>query len=375
VIGCKDFCDWLTEAGVTFLTGVPDSVLKGFCAWLVERAADRHVLAANEGGAVALACGHHLATGELALVYMQNSGQGNAANPLVSLADPEVYGIPLLLLIGWRGEPGLHDEPQHVRQGEVTLPLMDSLGIPCRVLEAEPQAAAEQVAELARLARARSGPVALIVRKNTIEAYAPQHPPTGETHPLSREEALELVVGTLAEKDVIVSTTGKLSRELYELRERTGTGHDREFLTIGSMGHASQIAMGIARSRPERQVFCFDGDGALIMHLGAAAIIGGHQVPNLKHVVFNNGCHGSVGGMETVGFRVSFTEIARACGYRQALRAMSREEVLDGMARLHDSPGPGMLEIFLRKGARPDLGRPKTSPKQNKTAFMEFLSP
>ena len=375
MIRCEDLYGWLTQAGVTFFTGVPDSLLKGFCACLIEQAPDRHIVAANEGGAVALACGHHLATGKLALVYMQNSGQGNAANPLLSLADPGVYGIPLLLLIGWRGEPGMKDEPQHVKQGEVTLRLMESMDVPYRVLEAHPQAAAEQVADLAKLARARSGPVGLIVRKGTFETHAPQPPPVAEGHPLMREEAIQLVVEALTDQDVIVSTTGRLSRELYELRERTGAGHGRDFLTVGSMGHASQIAMGIALSRTDRQVFCLDGDGALIMHLGAVAIIGGHRVPNLKHVVLNNGCHESVGGTETVGFRVSFTEIARACGYRQVWRAAGREAVLAGMARLRGSQGPGMLEILVRKGARPDLGRPKTSPQQNKTAFMEFLSP
>ena len=372
MILCEDFVGWLEAFGVDFYAGVPDSLLKPFCFYLADHAGDKHVVAANEGGAVALACGHHLATGKVALVYLQNSGQGNAINPLLSLADRDVYSIPLLLLIGWRGEPGTQDEPQHVKQGKVTAGLLEAMDIPHRVLPPEPEAARHCVDELLALAAAESRAVALIVRKDTFEPYKPTARAAGDFE-MTREEAIGAVVAALGETDAIVSTTGKISRELYECRDRAGQGHQREFLTVGSMGHASQIAMGIALAMPDRQVFCLDGDGAMLMHMGGAAIVGAARVANFKHVILNNGAHDSVGGMATAGLRISFTEIVKGCGYTEAWRVDRRENLAETVGQLRSVQGPAMLEIMVRKGARTDLGRPTTSPVENKTAFTEFL--
>jgi len=373
MLRCQDFVGWLEGFGVDFYAGVPDSLLKPVCFYLSDHAGDKHVVAANEGGAVALACGYHLATGKLPLVYLQNSGQGNTINPLLSLADRNVYGIPMLLLIGWRGEPGLRDEPQHVKQGKVTASLLDAMDIPYRVLPPEPAAARPCVDELLAIAAAESRPVALMVRKDTFEPYEPSEQVAGDFE-MSREQAIEAVVASLSETDAIVSTTGKISRELYEYRARAGQGHQRDFLTVGSMGHASQIAMGIALSRPDRQVFCLDGDGAMLMHMGSAAIVGAAGVANFKHVILNNGVHDSVGGMASAGLQVSFTEIVLACGYTEAWRVERREELAETVAQLRAARGPAILEIMVRKGARADLGRPTTSPIENKIAFRNFLS-
>jgi phosphonopyruvate decarboxylase len=372
LIRSQDFVDWLTALGVDFYAGVPDSLLKPVCFYLADHAGDKHVVAANEGGAVALACGYHLATGKVPIVYLQNSGQGNTINPLLSLADRDVYSIPLLLLIGWRGEPGTKDEPQHVKQGKVTVSLLEAMDIPYRVLEPEPDAARRCVDELVAIAAAENRPVALLVRKGTFEPYKPKEQESGQFE-MTREGAIEAVVSALGETDAIVSTTGHISRELYEYRARAGHGHQREFLTVGSMGHASQIAMGIALAKPERQVICLDGDGAMLMHMGGTAIVGAAGVANFKHVIFNNGVHDSVGGMATVGLRVSFTEIVKACGYTEAWRVERREDLAEKVAQLRSARGPAMLEIMVQKGARADLGRPKTSPIENKTAFTEFL--
>jgi len=383
MIPCQDFLDWLAALGVDFYAGVPDSLLKPVCFYLADHAGDKHVVAANEGGAVALACGYHLATGKVPLVYMQNSGQGNAINPLLSLADPDVYSIPLLLLIGWRGEPGLligwrgepgtKDEPQHVKQGKITVSLLEAMDIPYRVLETDPGAARRGVDELVAIAAAENRPVALLVRNGTFEPYKPKEQASDQFE-MTRERAIEAVVAALGETDAIVSTTGKISRELYEYRARAGHGHQREFLTVGAMGHASQIAMGIALAKPDRQVFCLDGDGAMLMHMGGAAIVGAAGVENFKHIVLNNGVHDSVGGMATAGLRVSFTEIGKACGYTEAWRVEHSVDVAEKVAMLRAVTGPAMLEIMVQKGARADLGRPKTSPIENKTAFKEFLS-
>ena len=212
-----------------------------------------------------------------------------------------------------------------------------------------------------------------MVRKDTFEPYQPTGQRAADFE-MTREQAIEAVVAALGETDAIVSTTGKISRELYEYRDRAGQGHQQEFLTVGSMGHASQIAMGIALAKPDRQVFCLDGDGAVLMHMGGAAIVGAAGVANFKHVIFNNGVHDSVGGMATVGLRVSFTEIVKACDYTEAWRVERREDLAEKVAQLHSVRGPAMLEIMVQKGARADLGRPKTSPIENKTAFTEFLS-
>ncbi|MCD6365027.1 MAG: phosphonopyruvate decarboxylase [Planctomycetes bacterium] len=374
LIDSEAFYQWLGSMGVDFFTGVPDSLLKDFCQYLSEHAGENHVVSANEGCAVALACGYHLATGKTPLVYMQNSGQGNAINPLLSLADRDVYGIPLLLLIGYRGEAGIKDEPQHVKQGKVTISLLETLGIACKVLDREAGQARKDLRELLQSARTESAPVALVVRKGT---FAPRRRRSGDSAgpgAISREKALQCVVDSLAETDVMVATTGKISRELYEYRQAGHGSGEQDFLTVGSMGHASQIAMGIALAKPGREVFCLDGDGAMLMHMGSAAIIGAGGTTNLKHIILNNGAHDSVGGMATVGFAVNFTQIARGCGYADAWSIKTLEEIAPAMAKLRDTTGPALLEIRVRKGAREDLGRPNTTPKQNKAAFMNFLS-
>lgn len=373
MIRCEEFHDWLAARGVDFFAGVPDSLLKPFCFYLADHVGAKHVVAANEGGAVAVACGYHLATGKVPLVYLQNSGQGNTINPLLSLADRDVYSIPQVLLIGWRGEPGTADEPQHVKQGKVTVNLLEAMGIPWRHLPSEPAAAARCVDELVAIAVDESRPVALLVSKGTFEPYKAKSCPANSFE-MTREQAIEVVTANLGDTDAIVATTGHISRELYECRARAGEGHEREFLTVGSMGHASQIAMGIALAQPGRQVVCLDGDGAMLMHMGAAAIVGAAGVSNFKHIILNNGVHDSVGGMPSAGLRVSFTEIARACGYTDAWRVERPEDVVGKVAELRAARGPAMLEIMVQKGARSDLGRPETSPLENKKVFMQFLS-
>jgi phosphonopyruvate decarboxylase len=374
MINCEDFYNALTSRGIDFFTGVPDSLLKDFCAYITDNVSpDRHIIAANEGNAVALASGHHIATGDLGLVYMQNSGQGNAVNPLMSLADPDVYSIPMLLLIGWRGEPGAKsDEPQHVKQGKITRTLLDSLGIPHAVLPDNIDDAKATLEQAVNIAREGNRPYGLVVRKGTFEPYELQTK-TQTSYELNREGAVKLVTNLLDATDIVVSTTGKTSRELFEYREELKHDHSRDFLTVGSMGHSSKIALGIALAKPNRQVYCFDGDGAVIMHMGSLAIIGCHGPKNFKHIVFNNGAHDSVGGQPTVGFDIDIPAIAKACGYKAAWKAETSSEITQKMELLKKAQGPALLEILVNKGARKDLRRPTTTPIENKNAFMENL--
>lgn len=373
MISPKFFVDTLIAHGIDFYAGVPDSLLKNICAYIADNLDEQHnIITANEGGAIGLAVGYHLATGRIPVVYMQNSGEGNIINPLASLTDKEVYNIPVLLVIGWRGRPGVHDEPQHVKQGKVTLPLLDVMGIPYQVLSKDEAEAQEQIRVAVQYMKEINAVYALVVEKDTFEAYKLQH---DEDYGLSlkREDAIHLTAASLDPMDCIVSTTGMISRELFEYRAKMNQGHERDFLTVGSMGHASQIALGIALEKPNRRVWCFDGDGAAIMHMGGMAIIGSKHPRNYIHVVFNNGAHDSVGGQPTVGLRIDIPSIAKAVGYSEAISVDSREELEAVLERVKTLEGPILLQICVKKGNRKDLGRPTTTPIQNKQALMEFL--
>jgi len=373
VISSKDFFDALTRAGISFYAGVPDSLLKDFCAYVTDHAPrSRHIITANEGSAVGLAAGHHLATGGIGLVYMQNSGLGNAINPLTSLADPAVYGIPMLVVIGWRGEPGHKDEPQHVHMGSVTIAALEGVGVPHAVLSDDPSAVQAQLAEAMQSVRARSAPYALVVRKGTFGKYALKSKEPDE-FALTREQAIVRFVEALPPGALIVSTTGMPSRELFEVREARKEPHASDFLTVGCMGHASQIALGVALEQPGQQVYCLDGDGAVLMHMGGLATIGTLSPRNYKHVVLNNGAHDSVGGQPTVGFEVDLCAVARACRYESATSVSDDAELVQALADLASTKGPAMLEVRVRKGARDDLGRPTMKPADLKRAFMTHV--
>jgi phosphonopyruvate decarboxylase len=372
-LACDAIHGALAARGVTFYAGVPDSLLKSFCAYVTDHAEPgRHVITANEGSAVALAAGYHLATGALGLVYLQNSGLGNMVNPLTSLADPEVYGVPMLLLVGWRGQPGVKDEPQHVKMGKVTAEALTAIGVANAVLPTDEAAAVRAIEVAIETARARSAPYALIVGKDTFGEYKLQKQKPSE-YALTREAAIEIVIGALPGGTAVVSTTGMPSRELFELRKVRGEEHDGDFLTVGSMGHSSQIALGVALARPDRDVLCLDGDGAVLMHMGGLATIGALGPARFKHVVLNNGAHDSVGGQPTVAFDIDLCAIARACGYKAALRASTADELRQKIGELAAASGPAFLEVRVAKGNRADLGRPTVTPAETKQRFMKYL--
>lgn len=369
----KVFIERLRAGEIEFFAGVPDSLLKNLCAYITDNIArENNIIAANEGGAIGLAAGYHLATGKIGCVYMQNSGEGNAVNPLLSLMDADVYKMPLLMIIGWRGEPGVHDEPQHVKQGKVTLSLLETMGIPYAVLDENWET---QTEEALRVISETNGIYALIVRKGTFEEYQLQNQ-TASDWELGREEAIKIVVDKLREDDIVVSTTGMISRELFEYREAKGQGHAHDFLTVGSMGHASQIALGIALQKPKRRVVVFDGDGAMLMHMGGMAIIGDYNPTNLVHIVFNNGAHDSVGGQPTVGQKIDVETLAKAVGYKDVITVDSQMSLMFAMNHVNCAviDGVSLINVNVHKGNRKDLGRPTTTPQQNKEALMKELS-
>jgi phosphonopyruvate decarboxylase len=371
----SDLYNMFSRNDMDFYTGVPDSLLKDFCAYVTDTAPPhKHVIAANEGAAIGIASGYHLATRRFPIVYMQNSGFGNAVNPLLSLADPKIYSIPMLLLIGWRGEPGKKDEPQHMVQGKVMMNMLTDMRINFEVLPDYEEGAQEALSTAISYMSDRKSPYALLVKRQCFTKYKLQSIEPNENK-MSREDAIKLIVDNTNTWDAMVATTGFASRELYEYREELEQDHSRDFLTVGSMGHSSAIAAGIALAKPSRQVVTLDGDGAMLMHMGSLATIGttAPAMSNFKHILFNNGAHDSVGGQPTRGFDIDFRAIAKACGYKDVFRVSDPADMKKGMKRLHDTAGPVLMEVMVNKGARSNLGRPKSTPVQNKHDFMHFL--
>lgn len=370
----SEFISALQKRNIDFFTGVPDSLLKIFCSYLLDNVdKSNNIIAANEGNALSIATGYHLSTGKYPCVYMQNSGLGNIINPLLSLAHQGVYSIPMLLMIGWRGEPGKKDEPQHMIQGERTGPLLTAAGTNFEVLPDYIEGAEQAIESAINYMKNRGGPYAFIVRRQTFAEYKQQRKFTND-YPLSREDCINAIVENAGEYDPIISTTGFASRELYELQKREKKSVRNCFLCVGSMGHASSIALGIALQKKSRKVICLDGDGAAIMHMGSLAVIGGKGVKNIIHIILNNNVHESVGGQPTVGGKISFTEIGKSCGYKQTFEVKTKEEIANALKQCTVSNGPSLLEVKCHTKTRGNLSRPKETPKMNKEEFMDFLS-
>ena len=361
--------------GSDFYTGVPDSQLKALCNYLIDRFGidpEHHVIAANEGNCTALAAGYHLATGKIPVVYMQNSGEGNIINPVASLLNDKVYAIPVIFIIGWRGEPGIHDEPQHIYQGEVTVKLLEDMGITSFVIgtettDGEVSAKMDEFSEILKTGK----DVAFVIRKGAL-TDAPKVVYRNE-YKMVREDIIRHIVKASGE-DPIISTTGKASRELFEIREANGQSHKYDFLTVGSMGHSSSIALGVAINKPGTRVWCIDGDGAVLMHMGSMAILGKYKPKNMIHVVINNGAHETVGGMPTAASDIDLVAIAKACGYARAVSVDSFEELDRELEYAKDLNELCLIEAKCSIGAREDLGRPTTTALENKENFVGYLN-
>lgn len=367
MIDTKNFYDYLLKSGVDTFYGVPDSLLKDICAYITKNApSEKHIITANEGNAVALACGHYLATGKPALVYLQNSGLGNIVNPLISLADEDVYNIPVLFMIGWRGEPGTKDEPQHKKQGKITLSTLETLGVKSIVIEDNFETAIDE-AMLYMKKTLKS--VALVIKKDTFSKVKLALPP--DQFLMTREEALSAVMNQIDEKSVIVSTTGKTSREVFEIRQKAGQTHEKDFLTVGSMGHASSIALGIALAN-KKKVYCVDGDGAMLMHLGGLGVAAMNAPKNFKYIVINNGAHESVGGQPTIALALNNKKILEGLGFSKVYEAKSIQDVEEMFPKFNRKAKAAFV-IYVNQGSRDDLGRPTTTPVENKEALMKFL--
>ena len=360
--------------GSDFYTGVPDSQLKALCNYLMATYGidpKHHVIAANEGNCTALAAGYHLATGKVPVVYMQNSGEGNIINPVASLLNDKVYAIPVVFIVGWRGEPGIHDEPQHIYQGEVTVKLLEDMDIAAFIIGKETtDEEVEKAMENFRAILATGKDVAFVIRKGAL-TDAPKVEYKNE-NTMVREEIIRHIVKASGE-DPIVSTTGKASRELFETRVANGQSHKYDFLTVGSMGHSSSIALGVAINKPEQRIWCIDGDGAVLMHMGSMAVMGANRPKNLIHVVINNAAHETVGGMPTVAGKIDLVAVAKACGYPNAVCVDTFESLDRELEAAKGRNELSLIEVKCSIGAREDLGRPTTTALENKENFMKYL--
>ncbi|MBQ7504309.1 MAG: phosphonopyruvate decarboxylase [Ruminococcus sp.] len=361
--------------GADFYTGVPDSQLKSLCDYLMNTYGidkKRHIIAANEGNCVGLAAGYHLATGKTPVVYMQNSGEGNIINPVASLLNDKVYAIPMIFVIGWRGEPGVHDEPQHIYQGEVTVKLLDDMDIASFVIGKD-TTSEELCAKMDEFNEilAQGKQVAFVIRKGALEYDEKVVYKNGCD--MNREDIIRHIAAATGD-DLIVSTTGKASRELFEIREANSQGHQYDFLTVGSMGHSSSIALGVALNKPDKKVWCVDGDGAMLMHMGSMAVMGANAPENLVHIVINNGAHETVGGMPTVAAKADVVAIAKACGYPNAVSVDSFDALDRELKAARERNELSLIEVKCSIGARADLGRPTTTALDNKIGFMNYIN-
>ncbi|MCR5607683.1 MAG: phosphonopyruvate decarboxylase [Lachnospiraceae bacterium] len=360
--------------GSDFYAGVPDSQLKALCNYLMNTYGidkNHHMIAANEGNCVALAAGYHLATGKVPVVYMQNSGEGNIINPVASLLNDKVYAIPMVFVIGWRGEPGIHDEPQHIYQGEVTIKLLDDMGIKSFIIgkDTTDEEVVKVMADFKKELEAGKN-VAFVIRKGAISydgkvTYA-------NDNKMVREEVIHHIIKVTGE-DPIISTTGKASRELFEARLNNNQSHKYDFLTVGSMGHSSSIALGVAINKPDRKVWCIDGDGAVLMHMGSMAVVGANKPSNMVHVVINNGAHETVGGMPTVAENIDLVAIAKACGYPFAVSVDSYDDLDKELNEAKNRDELSLIEVKCNIASREELIRPTTTALENKENFMDFI--
>ena len=377
MISCEALFDVFRKNGISFFSGVPDSTFKDWMKFLSDHHGGKltNIIACNECEAISLVSGYYLATRKIGVVYMQNSGEGKAVNPLTSLCDPDVYSIPLIMMIGWRGEPGKKDEPQHIKMGKVMLPLLETLEVPYEILPDEIEKAENVIANMVTISQDRRSPVALIIKRNTFEKFDLANTEVGGSSneaSMDREDAIKIIVDNIEGDEIIVSTTGKTSRELFEHRVQRGE-EPKDFYTVGSMGCATSIANGIALSKQHKKVMIFDGDGAVLMQMGSLATVGYYHAKNLYHIIFDNNSYDSTGGQPTTANRVDFEKIALGCSYRSAVTVKTKTELMNELNSLKNVQGPHMIIVKVKKGSRKNLGRPTKTPIENKEEFMKRL--
>ena len=375
MISCQSFFDILKKYDFTFFTGIPDSTFKDWTKFLADKDGQKlqNIVPCNECEATAIATGYYLATKKIGVIYMQNSGFGKTINPLTSLCDPDVYSIPVLLLIGWRGEPGKVDEPQHKKMGKVLLPLLETLKVPYNVLEPDVNQIENDCKKALIYFKNNQGPYAFIIRSNFFENY-PMKDKVQFNYELVRDEVINLILDNASESDIIVSSTGYISREVYEYREARKKDHNKSFYNVGSMGCACSIGLSIALQKSDRRIIVLDGDGAIIMQMGAFTTIGKYSPSNFVHIIFDNNAHESTGGQPTNSATVNFVKIALAANYKRGKEIKTKKDLIDAIPEIKSEKGPIIFVIKIKMGTKPNLKRPEKSPIELKQDFIKNLT-
>lgn len=374
MISCEEFFKILNEHNLTFFTGIPDSTFKDLMKFLTDNQGENfeNIVACNECEAIAIASGYYLATNKIGVVYMQNSGFGKTINPLTSLCDPEVYSIPILLMIGWRGEPDKRDAPQHKKMGKITLPLLETLQIPYIILEPNAQKIEKEFNKVLQYFDKNKGPFALIFRRNFFQNYE-MRKVISNKYSLTTEEVIRITLDSLTDDEIIISNTGYISRLLFEYRELNEKDHYKSFYNIGSMGCASSIGLGIALQKPQKRIIVFDGDGAAIMQMGAFSTIGKYSPTNFVHIIIDNEAHESTGSQPTNSSIIKFEDLAIASNYRWSIKIETKEQLLDSLDNIKNRDGPILILIKTKLHSALNLKRPDKLPKEYKEEFMKYL--
>ena len=348
---------FLKKNKINFFTGVPDSVLKDFSYVLeLNKKKITNIITANEGSAIALAAGNYLSTKKPALVYMQNSGIGNAINPLISLCHPEVYSIPMVLMIGWRGSPKENDEPQHQLKGKITPSILKLLNIKFLVLNDLKDL--KKIKSLITYSKYKKRPVAFLVKKNILHLKNISKRTIQSKKYLSREIVINELLDKIKKNTRIISTTGYTSRELFQIRKNKKYKKGKDFYMVGGMGHSSMTSLGYSLNS-KNQVICLDGDGSLIMHMGSLISTGFKSKSNFKHILLNNGAHESVGDQKIDTFKVNFKNVSKSFGYKNYYLAKNNLSFNKNLKYFLKSEGPSFFEVYIRSESIKNLSRPK----------------
>jgi phosphonopyruvate decarboxylase len=357
MIDTKKLLIFLEKNNLNFFSGVPDSVLKNFTNLLINKSS--HVLATNEGSAVSIGIGYHLSFNKLPCIYMQNSGLANAINPLISIAHKGVYSIPMMMLIGWRGSPGIKDEPQHLIKGKITKNLLKLLGIKYEIIESEKDF--NKIKKLINFSKKKKVPVACLFKKGVLKKVN-YHKKFSERSTIKnkilRSEVIREILKSIQNNTKIISTTGYTSRELYQIRKNEGYHKGKDFYMIGGMGHSSSVALGAAFKK-NKKILCLDGDGSMLMHLGSLHTVGLMNKNNFKHILLNNQSHESVGGQEISFKRVKMEKLIKGLGYSKYIQLKDKKDLKNKIQSVLKYKGSIFLEVLIEKGAIKNLGRPK----------------
>ena len=353
MIKTEEFISFLTKKKINFFCGVPDSTLNSFLNALSIKK-KKNVIAPNEGGAVALAMGYYLKTKKIPLVYMQNLGLGNATDPLTSLCAPEVYSIPMVLLIGWRGNPHMKDEPQHLVTGKNTLNILKLFKIKTVIIRSNKSF--KSIGKIINHSQKFKKIVAIVVPPGIFSKLSVK---VKKSNLPIRSNVIEKILRSVKKNTRIISTIGFSSREFFQVKKEKKIKNGKLFLMVGGMGHASATSLGVHLNSGKNEVICVDGDGAFLMHMGNVATAGVYAKKNFKYILFDNNAHESTGVQPTISNKINFKKIASGFGFKKVYELKTKKDVENKLSKIMKLTQPTFIRIVVATGTFKKLERPK----------------